>query len=580
MRNFILVISLIYTFTYNINNNFKNGKHKKGNYLIRQYFRNKLKKKTKNIFIKGDNDVVSYNFDFWERMQYKNLKYNHENQDKETFINLSKDKKIQYDNYNNEYIHDVTKELNVINGYYNSNGLLIKFNNLKFNEGEEPFYNIKNMNLQNNNKENNKNYEELLKRNKIYQSNNNINNNNENYEYFDNNIKSKETINNINNINNFNYMNQMNHQHNQRGNPHEKFGKSNYFDSQSSQNSFQQNSNYQNFNSNKKSKFGGYMTNFYQIMMAVGFFGLIYRILFGNKQNDKYAMVWYDSNIDYFKERYEILGLIEDDLTGTYKKPESNLNVKSLMVKETISSYQLICANYRYIKYCAITLHFMKKYDMNFFITSFFHTTRDKITYKVSFNSVDPCGWVFCITSTKQSIGIKSAYEDLEQFCEIYHPYFMDENMCLISEDLEIFKEMFNNKKLLDYYRRVEFFIDNIYYSDSINSYFDENNIYFSFDIDLNESYQERIYLEITHFVNIFVDCLAQIKYTDEFKKKVKDKREQYKENKIKEDMKEEIEAKEKKEFIEQFKIRNQMKGKKGFERKKLEKKLRKKNHK
>ena len=131
MRIFILVISLIFTFTYNINNNFKNGKHKKGNYLIRQYFRNKLKKKTKNIFIKGDNDVVSYNFDFWERMQYKNLKSNDENKDKETFINLSKDKKIQYDNYNNEYIHDVTKELNVINGYYNSNGLLIKFKNLK-----------------------------------------------------------------------------------------------------------------------------------------------------------------------------------------------------------------------------------------------------------------------------------------------------------------------------------------------------------------------------------------------------------------------------------------------------------------
>ena len=93
----------------------------------------------------------------------------------------------------------------------------------------------------------------------------------------------------------------------------------------------------------------------------------------------------------------------------------------------------------------------------------------------------------------------------------------------------------------------------------------------------MNASYQERIYLEITHFVNIFVDSLAQIKYTDEFKKKIKNKREQYKENRIKEDMKEEIEAKEKKEFIEQFKIKNQLKGKTGLARKKLEKKLKKK---
>ena len=44
--------------------------------------------------------------------------------------------------------------------------------------------------------------------------------------------------------------------------------------------------------------------------------------------------------------------------------------------------------------------------------------------------------------------------------------------------------------------------------------------------------------------------------------------------------MKEEIEAQEKKEFIEQFKIKNQMKGKNRIERKKLEKKLKKKNHK
>ena len=218
---------------------------------------------------------------------------------------------------------------------------------------------------------------------------------------------------------------------------------------------------------------------------------------------------------------------------------------------------------------------------MNFFIMNFFHPTRDKITYQVSFNSVDPFGWVFCITKTRQSRGIKNGYEDLNKFCEIYRLHFMDEDMCLISEDLDIFKEMFNNnKKLIDYYRRIEYFIDNIYYSDSINSYLDENNIYFTFDIDLNQSYQERIYLEITHFVNIFVDCLAQIKYTDEFKKKVKRKREEYRENKIREDMKEEIEAKEKKEFIEQFKIKNQMKGKTGFERKKLEKKLKKKSHK
>ena len=576
MKFFSFFISLIlYSKIFSLEENIKERKKNKNNFIIEHYFKSKIKKKTKNNIIRGNSDDLSYNFDFWERIQYKNIKSNKNNE--EIHINLVKDKNTLHDNYNNEYIHDITKELNVINGDYKTNDLLTKFNNRKFNEEEEEsFPNLNTENLPNSQDKNDK-YKEMLQKNKIYQNNNLKDNNN--YEFMNNmnNFNDRDTINNINNINNLNYMNNMNNRHH-RGIPHGQYGKSTYFDSQSTYHSSQQNANnFQSYNTNKKSRFGGYFTSFYQIIVAVGFFGLIYRLLFGNRQNDKFAMGWYESNIDYFKERYELIGLVEDEFTGSYKKPEADLNTKSLMVKESSNNYQLICGNYRYIKYISINLHFMKKYDMNFFITSFFHPTRDKITYQVSFNSVDPCGWVFCITSNRQSRGIKQGYEDLNSFCEIYHPHFMSDEMCLISEDENLFKEMFNNnKKLWDYYRRIEYFIDNIYYSDSINSYVDENNIYFTFDIDLNEGYQERIYLEITHFVNLFVDSLAQIKYTEEFKKKVKDKREQYRENKIRENMKEEIEAKEKKEFIERFK--NQMKDKKGFGRKKVDKKSKKKN--
>jgi hypothetical protein len=577
MKIFIFLISLIiYLEVSSKKENLENLKKNKKKYIFEHYFKSKIKikekkkseRKNKNLIIKGDCDDISYDFDYWERIEYKNL-IKTKNEKKNQNINKQK---IKYDN--NEYINHIIHESNVINENYKINNLLTKFNNRKFID-EEPIPNLKTENLPDKN-DNNK-YSELIQKNRMNQNNNN----NQNI----NNFNNRDTINNLNNINNYNYMNHMNNRHNPRGFPHsfnsEQFGQSTYFDSQSTHRSGSEHSNYQTYSTTShKSKMGGYMSNFYQIIMAVGFFGLIYRLLFGNRQNDKFAMGWYDANIDYFKERYELIGLIEDDLTGTYKKPEVNLNTKSLMVKESTHNYQLICGNYRYIKYILINLHFMKKYDMNFFLTSFFNPIRDKITYQVSFNSVDPFGWCFCIARTRQCRGIKQGYEDLNSFCEVYHPHFMDEEICLISEDEEIIKNMFNDKKLLDYYRRIEHFIDNIYYSDTINSYMDENNIYFTFDIDLNESYQERMYLEITHFVNLFVDSLAQIKFTDEFKKNVKNKREKYKENRIRENMKEEIEAQEKKEFIEQFKIKNQMKGKNRIERKKLEKKLKKKNHK
>ena len=213
---------------------------------------------------------------------------------------------------------------------------------------------------------------------------------------------------------------------------------------------------------------------------------------------------------------------------------------------------------------------------MSVMVASMFVSLKDKIVYQVTFNSVDPCGWVFFISRNNQCMTIKDNYEDLNLFCEIYHPNFMEEYMSLISEDLDIFVELFKNKRLLQYYKNVEPFIETIYYSDIINLFTEENNIYFSFDIDLSASYQNRIFLEITHFVNVFVDGLAQIKYTKEFKEKVNKNRILYKENKINDSRKKEIEEIEKKNFIEKWKIKNKMKGKSGFERAKLERKLKK----
>ena len=554
------------------------SKKKKGKRMLENYFKNiirnkNLERKRINKFIKGNSDELSYDFNYWERKQYNNLKSN-------------RNKKNKIYNNNNEYIDYITKEVNVVKENYKTNDLLNKINNRKFKEYEESIEHIKLYDLNKDNSHNNNHKKHDIN----FDKRNPYQNPEFEYEYqYQNHFPDQNMINEINNINNINYMNQMNNHHrnprrfSQNFNPHQMGGQSSYYNSHNYQQSNHQNNNnnYQTYSTNsRKSKFGGYFSSVYQILMALGFVGLIYRLFFGNRQNDKYAMVWYEANIDYFKERYESVGLIEDEITGTYRKPDDDIVTKSSMIKEDMNNYRFICGNYRYIKYIVINLFFQKKYDVSFFLTSFFMSTSDKITYQVNFNSVDPCGWVFCIARNRKGTGIKKGYEDLNCFCEIYHPKFMSDYMCLISEDLNIFDEMFENRKLLEYYRRIEYFIDHIYYSDTINSYIEENNIYFTFDIDLNMSYPDRIFLEITHFVNLFVDSLAQIRFSDETKQKIKNKRESYRENKIREDMKEEIEEREKKEFIEQFKIKNQMKGKTGFQRKKLEKKLKKRNHK
>ena len=146
--------------------------------------------------------------------------------------------------------------------------------------------------------------------------------------------------------------------------------------------------------------------------------------------------------------------------------------------------------------------------------------------------------------------------------------------MCLLSESLEVFMELFNNKNLFHYYKSVEDYLEAIYYSDMVSMYVEGNNIFFSFNIDLTKPNQERTLLEITHFVNLFVDTLAQLKYTKEFKEKVKHNRIMFERTKMDDNKRKEIEEKEKHDFIEKWKIKNKMRNKKGAERRKLEREL------
>ena len=66
-----------------------------------------------------------------------------------------------------------------------------------------------------------------------------------------------------------------------------------------------------------------------------------------------------------------------------------------------------------------------------------------------------------------------------------------------------------------------------------ISMYVEGNNIFFSFNIDLTRPNQERTLLEITHFVNLFVDTLAQLKYSKEFRENVKKSRIMYERTKM-----------------------------------------------
>lgn len=585
--NSLILFIILLNINYISNNNSEKNKNQKNKGKSKKRIKNHiLKRKLFEYFFlrKINNQIVEINeqlspdFNNYEEI-------NHD--DNEILSNNKKDKSKDKSNNDNIItegynIESKISENLVVKEDYRKNDFLMRYINMKYDKLNENDINIQTP------KNNEKDNSQLAKKdhlsiNKNKQQNiNNIHYNQFNRfphqmnNRFHNNYMPNERNIIVNDYNNYQYQtfddefDTGNMDFKQRRN----FIEENHRFNSRSSNNYQSSHPTYTSNNQSKSKFTEYMNSMYQIMIVFFFFGLVYKLFFGNKQNDKNALEWYEANKDYFKERYEIFGLVEDEETGSFRKDE---NMKDcIMIKENSNNYKLICGKYRYIKYISVSLQFHKRYDMSVMVASMFVSLKDKIVYQVTFNSVDPCGWVFFISRNNQCMTIKDNYEDLNLFCEIYHPNFMEEYMSLISEDLDIFVELFKNKRLLQYYKNVEPFIETIYYSDIINLFTEENNIYFSFDIDLSASYQNRIFLEITHFVNVFVDGLAQIKYTKEFKEKVNKNRILYKENKINDSRKKEIEEIEKKNFIEKWKIKNKMKGKSGFERAKLERKLKK----
>jgi hypothetical protein len=97
-----------------------------------------------------------------------------------------------------------------------------------------------------------------------------------------------------------------------------------------------------------------------------------------------------------------------------------------------------------------------------------------------------------------------------------------------------------------------------------------KNVLFISFEVQLSRAGQEQRLLEITHFVNLFADALAQLKYSDKSKKEFEKNRVTFERNKMERTKREELEDRERREFIEQWKLKNKLKGKKPSEKKKI----------
>lgn len=125
---------------------------------------------------------------------------------------------------------------------------------------------------------------------------------------------------------------------------------------------------------------------------------------------------------------------------------------------------------------------------------------------------------------------------------------------------------MFRNRDLLYFFKQIESYIELIYYTDHKTFSNEEFALYFSFICPLNKINQDHSnkLLEISHFVTLFSNELAQVKFTDDQKSIAKKQRIKFERMKLDEAERKRLEQEDLDEEIRKEKERDKRKFYKG----------------
>ena len=313
-----------------------------------------------------------------------------------------------------------------------------------------------------------------------------------------------------------------------------------------------------------------FMKYFYEIcMISLVAMYIIYAII-GVKINRKIAESWLEKNREFFEKNYAHLG----------GEKEYNPNLLSL-IKDSYNDYKFFASGRVYLSWLLVDINLKRRQDLISILSQLFlFNERDRIMYEVSLTPTEDVPCIFAICRKKDIKTNKKNYRELDEFTETSNPYFMDKNYVLLTEDEDTTYKIFNNKEFLDHYKKIEKFIDLIFFTDR-RTVKDKHGLVVSFE--LRNSYTQADFYDMNLFAHILIDLLGSTSLKATYKKEAGARRKEY-EAKISRELaeknKEEVKnAKDEKKSQEQNKpmTREQMMKKEEKERKRENKERRKK---
>ena len=267
------------------------------------------------------------------------------------------------------------------------------------------------------------------------------------------------------------------------------------------------------------SKYQILLSMHYEIMM-IGILIIFFLTCFiGKSSNLSIANKWLKSNQKFFEDNYAHLG----------GEREYNPKNGNLLIKDSYSTYKFFASGRIFLNWMLVNIDLKKRQDLLSMLTSIFlFGEKDKVIYEANLSLVNEVPAVFMICKKKDAKTNKKNYDEIDLFTEIMTPAKMSPNLVLMSECEELTDRFFTDKTFVEYYEKVEPYIEMLFFTDRRGFGKEKNALVASFDITRIKGNVEQVMNDMTVFTHIVIDLIGGSSLKAGYRKEAEVRRREY----------------------------------------------------
>ena len=253
----------------------------------------------------------------------------------------------------------------------------------------------------------------------------------------------------------------------------------------------------------------------YELCMISLVLIFILNAIYGVKQNRSIANKWFLKNRSFFEENYSHLG-------GEREYNPNNLS----LIKDSYNDYKFFASGRVYVSWMLIDINLKRRQDLISILSQVLLLgEKDRVMYEVSIAPAEDVPCIFAICKRKDIKSTKKNYREVNEFTEASNPPYMDKNYMLLTEDEETINRIFSNKQFLNQYKKVEKFLELIFFTDRRTAK-DKHGLVVSFE--LKYSYTEADFYDMTIFTHMLIDIIGSTSVKATYRKEANARRKEY----------------------------------------------------